>query len=176
MKKHRTMKLAPRYRNALAAVAALWVCADFALAGGTTVQVTLWDHGPQSMQMLGKGPKLGMAMEGPGRAMPMGPMGITVASRTVKAGAVTFAVTNTSKTMIHEMVLAPVKDESKPLPYDQASLKVDEDAAGHLGEVAELEPGKKGALTIDVKPGKYILYCNMPGHYVLGMWTLITVQ
>ena len=26
-----------------------------------------------------------------------------------------------------------------------------------------------------LKPGLYILYCNIPGHYVLGMWTLMTV-
>ena len=170
------MKLTRRHMHALAAAATLWACAGPALAAGTTVPVTLWDHGPQSMQMLGKGPKLGMATDGTGMTMPMRPMGITVESRAVKAGAVTFAVTNTSRTMVHEMILAPVKDENKPLPYDQASLKVDEDAAGHLGEVAELEPGKKGALTVDGKPGKYILYCNIPGHYELGMWTLITVQ
>jgi uncharacterized cupredoxin-like copper-binding protein len=27
-----------------------------------------------------------------------------------------------------------------------------------------------------LKPGRYILYCNIPGHYALGMWTLLTVK
>lgn len=31
--------------------------------------------------------------------------------------------------------------------------KVDEDAAGHIGEVAELETGQSGALTMTLKPG-----------------------
>jgi uncharacterized cupredoxin-like copper-binding protein len=54
--------------------------------------------------------------------------------------------------------------------------KVDEEGSVHLGEVSELDPGKSGTLTVDVKPGKYILYCNITGHYMSGMWTLIDVR
>lgn len=115
---------------------------------------------------------MGMAMG----QMHNGPMGIKVSKAMVPAGEVTFNVTNDSKDMVHEMVVSPVKDENVALPYDKASQKIDEDAAGHLGEVAELEHGKKGSLTMNMKPGRYMLYCNIPGHYVLGMWTLITVK
>lgn len=146
------------------------------LARSTVVKVSLWDKGATSMNMLGKGEMMGMAMGTIGGKMPMAPMGIRMSSQTVSAGDVTFEVTNASKQMVHEMVISPVKDPKTPLPYDKAGNKIDEDAAGHLGEVAELEPGKKGALTLNLKPGKYILYCNVPGHYVLGMWTLLTVK
>ncbi|MEO8410449.1 MAG: hypothetical protein ABI478_07745 [Propionivibrio sp.] len=169
------MKLTRRSWIALATSLLLTVSAGQALAKGTTIKVSLWDKGAMSMSMLGKGPEMGMMMGNAG-AKPMGPMGITVSTQTVKAGEVTFAVQNSSKTMVHEMVLSPVKDENTALPYDKAALKVNEDEAGHLGEVAELEPGKRGALTLDLKPGKYVLYCNIPGHYVLGMWTLLTVK
>ena len=27
----------------------------------------------------------------------------------------------------------------------------------------------------DLKPGRYMLYCNLPGHYMAGMWTLLEV-
>jgi hypothetical protein len=38
-------------------------------------------------------------------------------------------------------------------------MKVDEDKAGvHLGEVSELDPGKTGALRLDLKTGIYLLY------------------
>lgn len=147
-----------------------------ALARTSVIKVSLWDKGAMSMNMLGQGPMMGMGMGTPGTRMPMGPMGITVSTRTVKAGEVTFEVSNISKTMVHEMVLSPIKDANTPLPYIEAENKVDEDAAGHLGEVAELDPGQKGALTMTLKPGQYILYCNIPGHYVLGMWTLVTVK
>jgi uncharacterized cupredoxin-like copper-binding protein len=144
-----------------------------AMAAGTVVTVSLWDKGPMSMDMMGKVKPMGMGMMGADMAMAM--MGITVDQATVPAGEVTFEVTNTSKDLIHEMVLSPVADTSTELPYKQAEEKVDEDAAGHFGEVAELDPGAKGALTITLEPGTYILYCNIPGHYITGMWTTITV-
>ena len=46
----------------------------------------------------------------------------------------------------------------------------------HLGEVADLEPGKKGKLTLTLTPGRYIVCCNIAGHDALGMWTLLTVK
>ena len=64
----------------------------------------------------------------------------------------------------------------KPLPYIAAESEVDEDGIGDLGEVSELEPGKSGSLTLNLRPGKYVLFCNVPGHYMGGMWTLLTVN
>ncbi len=143
-----------------------------AFAAGTVVNVSLWDKGPDSMAMLGEGPGMGMGMAGD---KSMAVMGITPDVDSAPAGEITFEAVNDSKDIVHEMVVAPVADPNAPLPYDQANEKVDEDAAGHLGEVAELEPGQSGALRLTMKPGLYILYCNIPGHYVLGMWTLFTV-
>lgn len=144
-----------------------------AFAAGSVVHVSLWDKGPDSMAPLGAGPGMGMAM--PGADMSMATMGVTPDIDSAPAGEITFEAVNDSKEMVHEMVVAPVADPDTPLPYDAANEKVDEDAAGHLGEVAELEPGQSGALRITMRPGRYILYCNIPGHYALGMWTLFTV-
>ena len=141
-------------------------------AAGHVVDVSLWDNGPNAMNMLGKGKMMGMGM---GAKMGMAPMGIKTSTKTVPAGEVTFKVSNDSTSIIHEMVLAKVDDPGKPLPYDKDKERVDEDAAGDLGEVADLEPGKTGALTKTLTPGNYILYCNIPGHYALGMWTLLKV-
>ena len=162
------------HKNLVALVTALVITLSVApaFARATVVNVTLWDKGAMSLGMLANGPMMGMAMG----QQPAGGMGIKVSAKMLRAGTVTFAVTNLSKGLVHEMIVAPIKDVKTPLPYDKAGQKVDEEAAGHLGEVAELEPGKKGALTIDLKPGHYILYCNIAGHYALGMWTLITVK
>lgn len=144
----------------------------------TTVAVSLWDKGDHAMDMLDQvkpmdmGAMHKMMMSG---EMKMGPMGITASVTEVPAGAVTFAVTNDSKGMKHEMVLSAVTDANAELTYLVDEMKVDEDAAGHLGEVAELNPGKSGELTLTLEPGDYLLFCNIPGHYALGMWTLITV-
>ena len=67
----------------------------------------------------------------------------------MKAGEVTFQVTNTSKDLVHETILVPAPAEGKTVPYDEQKGLIDEDAAGHLGEVSELEPGKSGALRLE---------------------------
>ena len=145
-----------------------------AYAAGSDVHVSLWDKGEASMTMMDEVQPMGMAM--PGSDMSMATMGITIDMVDVPAGEVTFLVTNDSEGMIHEMVLAPVVDTATELPYDGHLMKVDEDAAGHLAEVAERDPGKTGSLTMTLDPGTFILYCNIPGHYAMGMWTLLTVS
>jgi uncharacterized cupredoxin-like copper-binding protein len=146
-----------------------------AFAANSTIKVELWDKGAMSMNMLGNGDMMDME-HAKGKGMHMGPMGIRISKAKVAAGDVTFNVTNISKEMVHEMVISPVSDTHKSPPYNKADNKIDEDAAGHLGEVAELEPGKKGSLKINLKPGNYLLYCNIAGHYALGMWTLLEVK
>jgi uncharacterized cupredoxin-like copper-binding protein len=152
------------------------VLAGRASARGSVVKVTLRDQGAAAMNMLGHGEMRGMGTGKPGGHVPMAPMEVRASSHVVRAGEVTFEVTNESSQLVHEMVVSPVKDTKTPLPYDKAGQLVDEDTAGHLGEVSELEPGKKGALKLTLEPGTYILYCNVPGHYALGMWTLLTVK
>ncbi|MDX1801586.1 MAG: hypothetical protein R3303_11695 [Marinobacter sp.] len=152
-----------------------------AYSAESTVTVSLWDMGASSMDNFDSSSHMGMAMSGThmgmsGGHMAMGRMGIKLDTSSVPAGKVTFEVTNSSRVMVHEMVVAPVADKNTPLPYSRETQKVDEDKAGHLGEVAELEPGDSGALTLTLKPGTYILYCNIPGHYALGMWTLLEVR
>lgn len=117
---------------------------------------------------------LGMAM--PGADMSKAMMKVIAVPNTVPAGEVTFMATNRSSDTIHEMILIKLTDPKKALPYVAADSKVDEDAAGHLGEVSELDPGKSGSLTMKLDPGTYMLLCNVPGHYMAGMWTTVTVR
>jgi uncharacterized cupredoxin-like copper-binding protein len=135
------------------------------------IKVQLWDNGT-TMDM-SKNMGMGMGMHGD---MKMAPMGIKIDKKTVPHGKVTFNVVNIAKELIHEMLVAPVKDENAVLAYIDKDNRVDEEAAHDLGEVSELDPGKSGTLTVNMKPGLYILYCNLPGHYAAGMWTTIKVK
>lgn len=144
-----------------------------AFAADTTVHVSLSDKGPDSAMMdptrmygMGKGMMSDMSM-----AM----LGITIDKAEVPAGMVTFEVSNDSKDLIHEMVLSPIASREVEMPYLAEENKIDEDKDGHLGEVAELDPGKSGTLAVELKPGLYLLYCNIAGHYIGGMWTVLTV-
>lgn len=141
-----------------------------ALAGtaGTKIDVSLWDNGTSAEMKTDMG--VGMA----GDHMKAN-MGLKLSTDQAKAGDVTFDVTNSSKETVHEMVVIPFPADGK-VPYSEKDAKFDEDAAGHLGEVSELEPGKTGSLTLSLKPGKYILSCNIPNHYANGMWAVITVS
>jgi uncharacterized cupredoxin-like copper-binding protein len=137
----------------------------------TVVKVSLWDKG--GMMDMSKSMGLGMGMHG---NMKMAIMGIKIDKQSIPAGKVTFDVINDAKETIHEMLVAPVADENTVLPFVENENRVDEEKTGDLGEVSELEPGKSGALTVDMKPGTYILYCNVPGHYMAGMWTMLKVE
>ena len=143
----------------------------------STVKVTLWDKGPDSVMMdeahMG-GMGMGMGMKHMGD-MPMAMLGITIDQAEVPAGKVTFEVTNTSDNMIHELIVAPVASADMVVPYNIEENAVDEEGLGDLGEVDDIEPGKSGALTLDLGPGTYLLYCNIPGHFANGMWVTLTV-
>lgn len=159
-------------KTCLIGIVAAALMASPALATGTVVKVSLWDKGPSSLDKIGQGPGAGMGMPAAGASNEM--VGITTDHTSVPAGKVTFEVLNASNDIVHEMIVAPV-ESPQPLPFDDAAFSVQEEATTHLGEVSELDPGASGALTLTLKPGKYILYCNVPGHYMLGMWTELSV-
>ncbi len=93
------------------------------------------------------------------------------------AGPVSFAVTNRSPNELqHEMLVLKVNSDAPKLPYDENTGRIPEEKIHSLGEVSELEPGEGGALTLNLKPGTYLLFCNRPGHYKAGMHTLFHVQ
>jgi uncharacterized cupredoxin-like copper-binding protein len=48
--------------------------------------------------------------------------------------------------------------------------------AGAVGEIREQKPGKSGARTFKLKPGRYVYICNAPGHYKAGMRGTLTVK
>ena len=123
-----------------------------AFASGTVVKVELQDDGTmKNMQM-----KMDHA--------------------SVKAGPVTFQVTNESKSLVHEMLVIPTSLEASALPYDAKKDVFIESKVESLGEVEELQPGTSGQLTLELKAGLYLLACNQPGHLHAGMWTKFTVN
>jgi uncharacterized cupredoxin-like copper-binding protein len=37
-------------------------------------------------------------------------------------------------------------------------------------------PGESAPHTFDLKPGTYVMVCNVPGHYDAGMYGTLTVR
>lgn len=145
---------------------------------GTTtfVQVDMWDLGPDMVGAFNMSNRIMLGT--PGAALkgdPGVPMGFTLTKHVIPRGTVKFIGTNTSTFETHEMLVLPIADVTKPLAYDTKTERFDEHAAGVIGEISETAPGETGTLTIDLKPGVYMLACNVPNHYAMGMWTLIVV-
>ncbi len=118
----------------------------------------------------GYGPGYGMM----GRGM-MGGMSLRANVTSIKAGKVTFDVTNLSRSIVHEMIVVAVENPNAPLPYDYNTGQIPEKQVKMLGETEEMEPNAEKTITLDLKPGAYLLICNVPGHYAAGMWTPLTV-
>ena len=118
---------------------------------------------------------MGPGMMGPGMMMG-GMMSIRVDKPTVKAGTVTFGVTNWSRSVLHEMLIVSVDNPTAPLPYDYAQARVPEEQVKVLGEAADLQPNTSKTLEIALAPGSYLLICNVPGHYAAGMVTPFSVS
>jgi uncharacterized cupredoxin-like copper-binding protein len=84
----------------------------------------------------------------------------------VPAGKVTFTAKNTG-TIEHEVVVVR-RPQSGNLPV--RGYKASEHGLD-VGEIEGIMPGKSKSMTLTLKPGRYILICNIVGHYQLGMRT-----
>ena len=137
---------------------------------GTVVNVTMTNMG---------GPMMGGGGGGP---MSGGAMGLQADQATVAHGAVSFLVTNRGS-ITHEMVVLPLPESqlvgTRPIGGD---AKIEE--TGSLGEASNtcaegagqgIVPGGTSWVSITLKPGRYELLCNLPGHYGAGMYTQLTV-
>jgi uncharacterized cupredoxin-like copper-binding protein len=76
---------------------------------------------------------------------------ITLTSTSFKAGEIAFEVKDDGK-IAHDLAIKETGDKTK-----------------------EIQPGGTAELKVALKPGKYLLYCSIPGHEAAGMKLSITV-
>lgn len=97
---------------------------------------------------------------------------VTADKATAAAGPVTFKVKNDG-TIKHMFIV--MKTDT---PFDKLPLitgKADEAAGEVIGRIDEFASGAKD-LTVTLKPGAYILLCNVVGHYMGKMRMAFTVK
>jgi uncharacterized cupredoxin-like copper-binding protein len=90
------------------------------------------------------------------------------------AGEITFQIVNESKSREHEFNVIKT-DAASPAALPSQGEEVDLNGLPNLGESGDLEPGASHVLTVNLKPGNYILICNEPGHAHQGMWSRFRV-
>lgn len=91
------------------------------------------------------------------------------------AGKVDLSVTNDGPDA-HELIV--VRETGSGLPMRKDGLTVDEDAIQKqtLGALEPGQPGGERHLKLHLAPGRYVLLCNMSGHYLGGMHTELAVS
>jgi uncharacterized cupredoxin-like copper-binding protein len=97
------------------------------------------------------------------------------APRRLPAGDIVLRVHNRGPDA-HELIVVRSADGVLPLRAD--GLTVDEDRV-ERATVGALEPGSPGStrvLRLHLAPGTYVLFCNMSGHYLGGMRSVVVVR
>jgi uncharacterized cupredoxin-like copper-binding protein len=97
------------------------------------------------------------------------------APRSIEAGRVRLHVHNLGPDT-HELLLVRVRSGYLPLRTD--GLTVDEDKLEplHPVNVEGMERGKSEEVRVVLAPGRYVLFCNMAGHYLSGMRATLVVR
>ena len=95
----------------------------------------------------------------------LGDMYVKPSTRSIPAGKVKFVVRNVGA-VEHELIVA-----RKPLMMEGAGMPMHEQ-----GKMTDhMHPGATAQLEMRMKPGKYVLFCNVPGHYAAGQRTSFSV-
>jgi uncharacterized cupredoxin-like copper-binding protein len=104
---------------------------------------------------------------------------IVLDKTSASAGDVTFNVNNDGPST-HEFVVfkTDLPEASLPTTKENGAVIVDENGTGltHIDEVEDVTKGSSKDLTVNLKPGKYVVLCNLPTHYQLGMHASFTVK
>ena len=154
---------------------ALGACADSKKSDDTTTTAGPTTAGPST------GDAVGVTVGGIDA-----PWTLVASPISAKAGEVTFRVNNAG-TIVHEVVVLktdipfdrlPIVDAGDPpAPVSSNPDKVDEGTS--VGETGSPDLEAGGTRTFSVKamkPGSYVLLCNIATHYGLGMRAAFTVS
>ena len=95
------------------------------------------------------------------------------ADASADANSVTFRVVNDGA-IAHEFVVVRSDLGAKDLP--QAGGVVDESQVEVVGRIDQFAGGETREATFNLAAGNYLLICNLPGHYLLGMVAAFTAN
>ncbi|MGE0598743.1 MAG: cupredoxin domain-containing protein [Dehalococcoidia bacterium] len=102
---------------------------------------------------------------------------ISLNKSSVSSGEITFKIKNNGPSQ-HEFVVDRTDLKADNLPYDEADATVKEDSPDltNIDEQEEITPGDTESLKVNLEPGHYVIFCNIPAHYQQGMRIDFTVK
>jgi len=97
------------------------------------------------------------------------------APKQTSSGEIRLSVSNKGPDQ-HELIV--VRERGSRLPLRGDGVTVNEELL-ERATVGVLEPGSPGSrreLALHLAPGRYVLFCNMSGHYLGGMHAVLVVR
>ncbi len=70
---------------------------------------------------------------------------------------------------VHELVLIRTEVAPGQLPLGTDGVTADEERLAPIAANEYIGVDEDGPLVADLDPGRYVLFCNLPGHYQAGM-------
>jgi uncharacterized cupredoxin-like copper-binding protein len=103
--------------------------------------------------------------------------GIKVSRHSVPAGLVVLHVTNDGPST-HEINVDLTRYQAGKIPLQRDGLTAAENAPGlhRIDSIEQVNLHRTEDLTLDLKPGRYVLWCNLEGHYLGGMHQTFDVR
>ena len=93
------------------------------------------------------------------------------AQAAVRAGRVSFVVRNDGS-MTHEFVVLRSDRRAGGLPVKGGKAV----EAGRRGRISQIASGASKRLVLRLQPGRYVLLCNLLGHYQAGQFAALRVR
>ncbi len=110
-----------------------------------------------------------------------GPVAVTLNDIAIKldrssapAGSVTFSIKNAG-TVIHQLVVIKTDIPQNQIPVDPTKPAMVTEP-GFIVQTPTISPGGTATLTMALGSGKYVLMCNQPAHYLIGMHIGFTIN
>jgi len=110
-----------------------------------------------------------------------GPVAVTLNDIAIKldrssapAGSVTFSIKN-GGSVIHQLVVIKTDIPQNQIPVDPAQPALVTEP-GFIMQTPLINPGGTATLTMTLGGGKYVLMCNQPAHYLIGMHIGFTIN
>ena len=100
---------------------------------------------------------------------------ITPSIATVPAGRVTFDIKNRGQ-IAHDFYVIKTDLAPDALPYDSAAYQARLSGLNVVKYQPPITAGTSAQVTVDLSSGRYVLICNIVGHYQAGSSTAFTVQ
>jgi uncharacterized cupredoxin-like copper-binding protein len=100
---------------------------------------------------------------------------ISAAAKTLNPGTVTLRVRNNGPDS-HELIVTRADDKRLPLRRDGLTVNEERLQPRIAGGLEPGAPGSVRTLRVHLTPGRYVLFCNMAGHYLGGMHATLVVR